>query len=1784
MAASRVVDLVTAEIASVTTQLRSDFRAAAAAYRAPPPSGTQLLHKFHAARRAVLQPGDVACTDYLAPFLDTIRQEDTSGLVTQRALCAVRAFLSAGLLALDPANEAAAIVSIVHAATYCRFEVTDPAADEVVLMCILQLLVTCVQCPSGGALSDEAVCEVVHSCFRISSQSSLSDLLRHEAESGLRSMVRTLFSRIPAITAANPAAAAAGASDLAHASPAVAARTPWAGQQVAAMAAARADASDSKSDSRTVSQTDSASALAPPVEASVQGEEVIVTLPRQTAPEAGDEAAAAAGGVAAASEGSGGNGDDEASGGGGEEEAGAPCTPPPRRTLSRESAAAEDAVAVEDGAAGAGLEPAAVSEEYSKEGGGRAAPYGVGCLYEVLRFLVGLVDPAEAHNSPPVRAFALAALLAAMQAGGAPLGQTSALSSLLADSLAYSLIANVECAYGTSIDEAPPAEVLSLILKCAQQLLATVGVLADAQQEALIIRVHIALLNSRTLSTDKRLIVLEALPCLLALPKLPLRLFAGYDCNLRRQDLVTLLSTALADATQPLPGIPLDSANLLALEALADVVTASAASAADAASAPPMAAAGSSSSSSAAAAAASSYSSFSAAAAAAAAGSTCLAATPDGPAAAAATARLLLESRSRKARVLEAAEVFNQKPKKGLDKLQSLGLLPTTLDASTVARFLRSTPQLSKAAVGDFLSGPEDLSKAVLAEFTAAFDFGSLEIDGALRIYLQSFRLPGEAQKIDRLMESFAAALFAANPVPFANADAAYVLAFSIIMLNTDLHSPKIAQANKMTLEQFISNNRGINDGKNLPQPYLERVYAAIQTEEIKMSEEEVKLSRGAWKGLGGQPAPQAEPSPTPSAEAAVATHARPEAMAHLADPALRAALFEAVAPATLRALHATLSRAESRDAVRQALEGYERTAVTAAAHGNTKALNTVLAHLAAASSLVPASARQPHGGSSEPTSPKGGSAAAPQAGSAVGEAAGGAAGASAGAAGATGGGAGASEGGGGGGGAGGSDGGNRRRLREKCMLAAAALFSIAVKCAHALRPSEGADDDVARGAAGGASASSPPPDGWSLLVSALLGLHERRLLPNFVCDDPALGRCWDEPPSKPKKPSVSKEQSSSSFFTGMFSYLIGTSAPDESAAKAAQAAEAATRREVAQFGIDRLLDATATLPPASLAALLQALVAAALPEGGADGVADTAPVPLASSGSAGGGGDPVTAAEEPPSPTGTGAAPPPLSAVGSRGGSASSLRAADDDAPTADASRRRRALALQLLGEVVIRSSANGAVDFLAANGAVGFRGVWGTASAAYDAAICESPPLVRAACVALLRICLRADGGETGSGDGGVLDLVMPSLAPVLQLQGALVTPMVDHIAAALEQLTAPAAIAPPPAAADPSATAADADADADADAAADGEASSTGADAAAAAAPAAAVHAIEFEATWRVIIALTAAPDVLASPPAAAHALSALQKVLVTPGGGVALGRDMPAGCFASAVSALLAHAHAEPPPLTHASRAIETLCELQASLPAIATAIAAGEAQGAALPPMPTSVDLSSPALSSHAPWLRVWLPWLRALASLTVASRSAVRDAAIVALQRCLLHSGPGRGATGGGAAVVGAAFEGVIFPLLADLLQRAVGGTLDDERLMLRAVTLLSKTFLHHLNALLTLPQFSTLWLRLLELLQSYLKVPNNETLLEAVPETLKNLLLVMATQGAFESGVRVESGGAHVVGGGESGASLALMTKAVIDSWGVPELAPVWEEAVGGGQTLGDPAPTSTPSEPEAT
>jgi Sec7-like guanine-nucleotide exchange factor len=48
-------------------------------------------------------------------------------------------------------------------------------------------------------------------------------------------------------------------------------------------------------------------------------------------------------------------------------------------------------------------------------------------------------------------------------------------------------------------------------------------------------------------------------------------------------------------------------------------------------------------------------------------------------------------------------------------------------------------------------------------------DFKTYEIDHALRYFLSKFRLPGEAQKIDRIMEVFAAKFCSDNPSVFNN-------------------------------------------------------------------------------------------------------------------------------------------------------------------------------------------------------------------------------------------------------------------------------------------------------------------------------------------------------------------------------------------------------------------------------------------------------------------------------------------------------------------------------------------------------------------------------------------------------------------------------------------------------------------------------------------------------------------------------------------------------------------------------------------------------------------------------------------------------------------------------------------------------------------------------------------------------------------------------------------------------------------------------------------------------
>ncbi|KAM7187343.1 hypothetical protein V8F20_011007 [Naviculisporaceae sp. PSN 640] len=195
----------------------------------------------------------------------------------------------------------------------------------------------------------------------------------------------------------------------------------------------------------------------------------------------------------------------------------------------------------------------------------------------------------------------------------------------------------------------------------------------------------------------------------------------------------------------------------------------------------------------------------------------------------------LEKEKARKTALTKAIGVFNFKPKRGIKLLLKEGFIPNDTPQD-IARFLMTEERLDKASIGEIIGEGEQKYIDVMHAFVDMMDFTKKRFVDALREFLQAFRLPGEAQKIDRIMEKFANKYLEGNPNAFASAETPYTLAYSVILLNTDLHSSKIAR--RMTQADFIKNNRGINDKADLPDEYLIAIYEDIAGNEIVLRSE----------------------------------------------------------------------------------------------------------------------------------------------------------------------------------------------------------------------------------------------------------------------------------------------------------------------------------------------------------------------------------------------------------------------------------------------------------------------------------------------------------------------------------------------------------------------------------------------------------------------------------------------------------------------------------------------------------------------------------------------------------------------------------------------------------------------------------------------------------------------------------------------------------------------------------------------------------------------------------
>ncbi|KAI5967367.1 GEA2 [Candida margitis] len=220
-----------------------------------------------------------------------------------------------------------------------------------------------------------------------------------------------------------------------------------------------------------------------------------------------------------------------------------------------------------------------------------------------------------------------------------------------------------------------------------------------------------------------------------------------------------------------------------------------------------------------------------------------------------------IEKQLKKSAFIRCTEVINKSPKEGIKLLAKENFISDEKDVGEVASFFfTKAGRLDKKMLGEFLAKPSNAD--LLQHFIRLFDFEGLRVDEALRVLLKTFRLPGESQQIERIVETFAQIYIAcqkdglreskpaSSPDQEGGAepeedtseavkpdkDSVFILSYSIIMLNTDLHNPQVKR--QMLLDDYKRNLRGTYNGKDFPEWYLAKIYSSIKDREIIMPEE----------------------------------------------------------------------------------------------------------------------------------------------------------------------------------------------------------------------------------------------------------------------------------------------------------------------------------------------------------------------------------------------------------------------------------------------------------------------------------------------------------------------------------------------------------------------------------------------------------------------------------------------------------------------------------------------------------------------------------------------------------------------------------------------------------------------------------------------------------------------------------------------------------------------------------------------------------------------------------
>ncbi|CAB1343546.1 unnamed protein product [Coregonus sp. 'balchen'] len=853
-----------------------------------PVAVTPLSHQQPSPRhqaQSLSKLSDVEPNVFLRPFLEVVRSEDTTGPITGLALTSVNKFLSYGLIDANHEAAAEAIENMADAVTHARFVGTDPASDEVVLMKILQVLRTLLLTPVGAHLTNESVCEIMQSCFRICFEMRLSELLRKSAEHTLVDMVQLLFSRLPQFKEEAKSFVGANMKKLKMRAGGMSESSKWKKQKrsprpphhmVRSASGGLEQAPPTTLSNNnlsggvlfieqgSLSVPDSvASSMSSPTDSGLDtcskatSREDLTDLDQSSS-------AATTPGTATSPSTEPGRLDTQSEGKQVDRAQSASVESIPEVLEDRDSVTEHsDSASIHDmdyvNPRGVRFTPQQTQRD--GEDGAALIPYGLPCLRELFRFLISLTNPHDRHNTDAMMHMGLQLLTVALEA--AHIAPYQSLLGLIKDELCRHLFQLL------SVDR----------MNLYTASIRAYFLLFESMRGHLKFQLEMYLKKLMDIITSENMkmpyeikeMALEALVQLWRIPSFVTELYINHDCDFYCSNLFEDLTKLLSKNAFPVSG-QLYTTHLLSLEALLTVIDSTEAhcqakvlnsTTQQDQSAETVLAEGE--------------------------GSTndCVDTTteasrqvnsangqnvpeadsvplpPTSGHLMAEKMRLgrqdqeetepaekkeptkpqrfssclpdsqeLLDIRNKKKLLNCGTEQFNQKPKKGIQFLQEKGLLSSPMDNNEVAQWLRENPRLDKKQIGEFIS-----------------DRKHMEL-------LDSFKVNGS---------------------PFMTNDAGFALAYAVIMLNTDQHNNNVRKQNiPMTVEshddlagntascfvcggyyyrrllrsgvkgggglQFKKNLKGVNGNTDFDQDMLEDIYNAIKNDEIVMPDEQSGL------------------------------------------------------------------------------------------------------------------------------------------------------------------------------------------------------------------------------------------------------------------------------------------------------------------------------------------------------------------------------------------------------------------------------------------------------------------------------------------------------------------------------------------------------------------------------------------------------------------------------------------------------------------------------------------------------------------------------------------------------------------------------------------------------------------------------------------------------------------------------------------------------------------------------------------------------------------------------